>query len=155
VGLQTKFDATDSNTTNRPSAEIAGSRLLWLAGWPPGPTDTRLVTWATRSRTNTPAPGLRWASRATRFDADDLNTTNRPCAEIAGSKLQALACWPAGPTDTRRVSCALRSRTNTSAPRGEPREVRAADCKPDRAGPMPAAALTIQRVVAQPRKSCG
>jgi hypothetical protein len=33
--------------------------------------------------------------------------------------------------------------------------VRAADCKPDRAGPMPAVALTIRRVVAQRRKSCG
>jgi hypothetical protein len=30
-----------------------------------------------------------------------LNATNRPCAEIAGSKPPPLAWCPAGPTDTR------------------------------------------------------
>jgi hypothetical protein len=50
-------------------------------------------------------------------DADDWNATNRPCAEIADSKPPPSACWPPEPTDTRRVSCAVRPRTNTSSSR--------------------------------------
>ena len=80
----TRFDAFDSNATNRPSAEIVGYVLLLFACWPPGPTDTRRVTCATRSRTNTSMVLL--VSPATRFDARDSNATYRPCAEIAGCK---------------------------------------------------------------------
>ena len=53
-------------------------------------------------------------SPATRFDASEVNATYRPSAENAGWTLSLLAWAPPAPTETRRVTCLLRSRTNTS-----------------------------------------
>jgi hypothetical protein len=90
---------SETNATNRPCAEIAGSKLVLFACWPAGPTEIRRVSCATRSRTNTSVALL--VSPATRFDAVDMNATNLPSAEIAGSKLVSLASCAPGCTESR------------------------------------------------------
>jgi len=103
------LDARETNATYRPSAEIAGSKEPSLAGWPLVLTEMRPVVRRARSRMNTPPP---WAP-ATRLDAAESNVTKRPSAEIDGSEASSLIDPPLVGTDTLRVVCDTRSRTNT------------------------------------------
>src|SRR6266508_2882130 len=108
VSASTRFDANESKTTYRPSADRARAaksacrvQLLSFGCAPPVPTETRCVVPATRSRTNTSvAP---FVSSGTRFEAHEVNATALPLAEIDGARLRLSGCAPPGATDTRVV----------------------------------------------------
>jgi hypothetical protein len=116
VSPRTRLDTRETNATYRPSAEIADSKEPSLAGWPLVLTEMRLVVRRARSRMSTPPP---WAP-ATRLDAAESNVTKRPSAEIDGSEASSLIDPPLVGTDTLRVVCDTRSRTNTSYALGSP-----------------------------------
>jgi hypothetical protein len=116
VSPRTRLDTRETNATYRPSAEIADSKEPSLAGWPLVLTEMRPVVRRARSRMNTPPP---WAP-ATRLDAAESNVTKRPSAEIDGSEASSLIDPPLVGTDTLRVVCDTRSRTNTSYALGSP-----------------------------------
>jgi hypothetical protein len=115
VSPATRFVASLTNATKRPSAEIEGreepSEPSLCA--PPGPTLTRSVVPETRSRTKTSAHPF--VSPATRFEARLRNATYRPSAEIDGVVLSRSACAPEEPTLARVVVCALAAATAESA----------------------------------------
>ena len=73
----TRFDASVSNATYRPSSLMAGSRLAPLPCVPASLTLTRLVLFATWSRMNT-SP-VAFVSFATRLDALEPKATTPPC----------------------------------------------------------------------------
>ena len=90
--------------TNRPSALMLATELEFALSRPSAPMLTRSVRSVRRSRTNTSF--WPFASPGTRFDADDVNATNRPSALIATSSLShhAPEAWaPALSTLTRSV----------------------------------------------------
>src|SRR3989338_4733053 len=106
--------ARDANTTYRPSALSRGMKLPSLASSPPAPTLTRTVVFAPRSRTKTSCVPL--VSPATKLLANELNTTDRPSAEIPiGRRLSPLPCAPPLDTLTRVVVPVCRSWRNVSA----------------------------------------
>src|SRR3989344_5694086 len=104
--------ARDANTTYRPSALSRGMKLPSLAWSPPGPTLTRTVVFAPRSRMKTSCTAL--VSPATRVLASEPNTTDRPSAEI-----------PIGPVAAERrlppPAVPLRPVRGHAHPRGGPR----------------------------------
>src|SRR5918995_2798469 len=106
--------------THRPSAEIAGSRLvaysvpLPRAVSPFDPTDTRSVIPSSRSRTKMSL--FVEVSLGTRPAASEWNATKRPSAEIAGrtKQDQLTTCSSAEDTETRSMAPFELSWTNTS-----------------------------------------
>jgi hypothetical protein len=85
VSPGTRFVESDTNATYRPSAEMDGAQLAPFPSTPLRSTLTRVVTPATRSRTNTSSTPL--VSPPTRFRAEDLKATYRPSADTDGSPL--------------------------------------------------------------------
>src|SRR5262249_39101757 len=81
VSLSTRFVALLSNTTNVPSADIAGALLVELPSNPNELMLQREVAPACKSRTNTSSAPL--VSPGTRLEAWLLNATRRPSAESA------------------------------------------------------------------------
>ena len=98
----TRFSAREAKATIRPSPEIAGAALKPSASSPSGPTLTRVVAPVRRSRTNTSVAAL--PSPPTRFDASEVNATERPSADAAAAPLAPLASAPSSPTLTRSAS---------------------------------------------------
>src|SRR3989344_139454 len=104
--------ARDANTTYRPSALSRGMKLPSLAWSPPGPTLTRTVVFAPRSRMKTSCTAL--VSPATSVLASEKNATSRPSPDGAAHPLQPLPCVPSVATLTRVVAPVCRSRTKMS-----------------------------------------
>jgi len=73
VSVATRLVAREVNATYRLSAEIAGLELYQSASAPERPTDTRIVSPASRSRTKT--SDVRFVSPTTRFEASEPNAT--------------------------------------------------------------------------------
>ena len=81
VSPGTKFEASELNTTRRPSEDNPSNRLRPLPSAPLVRTLTLRVAPAWRSWTKLSPSAL--VSPATRFVASELNATKRPSAEIA------------------------------------------------------------------------
>ena len=112
VSLLTRLLAPESNTTNRPSDETEGSRLLPFPCAPFEFTLTRVVVPLPRSCTNTSiAP---FVSPSTRSDAFDSKATIWPSPEMAGSALCPLLGPPPLSNDTSSVAPLSRSWTKMS-----------------------------------------
>ena len=91
-----RFEASDSNATERPSAEIADrmERPFALAPVAPSARLTSVVVFACRSRTNTSR--IASVSSGCRFVADESKVTKRPSAEIDGWSGDAVALHAGG-----------------------------------------------------------
>jgi hypothetical protein len=104
VSPATKFVASLSKATYRPSVESDGKKLAPSPSMFPELTLTRSVVPVTRSRTKTSK--VPFVSFATRFEASLSKAMNRPSREITGRKLLPFACAPSELTLTRVVVCA-------------------------------------------------
>ena len=113
VSPGTKLEAHELKATNRPSELIDGYQLPPLPSVPSDATLTRSTVSVSRSYTKTSnAP---FVSPGTRFDAEELNATNRPSALIDSSL--SLSSFPSDPSDatlTRSTVSVPRSYTKTS-----------------------------------------
>src|SRR5438552_3012338 len=85
VSRPTRLVASLENATKRPSAEMAGVKLVPFASAPAEEMLTRSVVPVSRSRTNTSVTPL--VSPGTRLVASLGNVTKRPSAEMAGRTL--------------------------------------------------------------------
>src|SRR5579864_118388 len=107
VALETRFVASDTKATNRPSGLITGLKLSpFPALTPSAPMDTSRVptveptaTLAGRQKTCRVLPSR--GADVTRFDAVDVNATLPPEDAIVGSQLGPFAAFPFGSTLTR------------------------------------------------------
>src|SRR5581483_896935 len=84
VSPGTRLEASDSKTTNRPSALMAGQRLAPLACAPPSPTDTRSVVPLCRLRMK--LSGALLVSPGTRFDESEEKATRLPSPDTAAGE---------------------------------------------------------------------
>ena len=112
VSPATKFEASELNATNRPSSLKTGCPLWLSASVPSDATLTRSVAPVERSYTNT--SDIPFVSPATKFEASELNATNRPSSLKTGCPLWLSASVPSDATLTRSVAPVERSYTNTS-----------------------------------------
>lgn len=104
----TRFVASESNATKRPSALIEGEALAPFASFESELIDMRVVAGVQSaaapkhvSRINTSATPL--LSPGTRFVASETNTTKRPSALIAGERLPPSASGPMSDPETSAV----------------------------------------------------
>ena len=103
--------STLTNTTNRPSPLIDGSQPPMSASAPVDVRLTRLVVFATRSRTNTSVHSL--VSPVTSPGESDSYAMKRPSLLSEGRPLSSVAWIPFGLVETRVVVPVVRSRRKT------------------------------------------
>ena len=92
VSRAARLLAKDTNTIQRPSADMQGWLLVSLACVPSDARLTSSVVCVWRSCTNTSATWF--VSPSTRLSALEENTTCLPSAEIQGELLWSLPCAP-------------------------------------------------------------
>src|SRR5438067_7496482 len=93
--MSEEWAAVEVNATKRPSSLIDGAKLECAGGTAPaGPALTRRNDIDSTSTTHTSSVARSGSASSTRFVADEANATNRPSAEIDGSRLEPLACTP-------------------------------------------------------------
>ena len=109
--------AAAAKTTYLPLEEMSALKL-GRGTYPPSEENAiRSVTPVCRSCTKTssaPSPPVGSTSPATKFEASELNATNRPFRKTAGSKLAPFPILPDVLALTSSVVPSRRSRTNTS-----------------------------------------
>src|SRR6185312_8130350 len=117
VSRWTRSRASEKNATQRPSAEMHGSRLRRSPCRPAEEMLTRLVVSETRLWTK--MSYTVFVSPVTTFGANEANATVRPVPEMLPPSAYAPSaptCWaPPVATLTRVSVCATRSATNTSS----------------------------------------